>query len=313
MRGQEQKTFDVFEIDDEHQKSIQTVIEKKGTSDQLPLPFLESSPFKALSTSRKVGETVIFDNQFATVIVEGEELDVNDEDVLLAVLSSKQIREDNKSYNFATSLNEIIKKTGATWRGSKKGDKGKALSTSEEVIESLKRLKKSTITMHRKKEERTLMFEIFNFLDIPMTTEGSTLKTNFEKGRKSQIKISLSPQFLYFYSEYNTYKIGLDDRIIIKDNLGKAIFRYTKYLTTFQKNGIHRERIEKLITKINWDLPNQIKNDKTYIRWSNARKQLEKAKEGLEKVGITLTIPDKLNYDAIIEIKSLNQKELNFK
>jgi hypothetical protein len=303
--------FDIFTIDDEHEGAIQKVIEDRSMKDNLPLPFLESSPFKALSSAnRSVGQNVIFENQFATVIIEGEELDVSDEDVLLSILASKQEKHDD-NFNFVTSLNEIIKKIGATWRGKKK--EKNSLSTSEEIIESLKRLKKSTITMHRKKEQRTLMFEIIDFLDIPFTTKDGKLLPNFKVGKKDQIKISLSKQFFYFYSEYKTYKIKLDDRILIKDNLGKAIQRYTRYLTSFQKTGLHRERLELLITKVNWQLPTQEKNGKTYIRWAYVKNHLNNAKKGLEKVGITLVIPDKLNLDAIIEIKSLSQTEMDIK
>ena len=300
--------FDIFRLDDEHEGAIQKVIEDRSMKDNLPLPFLESSPFKALSSSnRSIGQNVIFENQFATVIIEGEELDVSDEDVLLSILASKQEKNDD-NYNFVTSLNEIITNIGATWRGKKK-DVANALSTSEEIIESLKRLKKSTITMHRKKEQRTLMFEIIDFLDMPFTTKEGKLLPNFKVGKKDQIKISFSKQFFYFYSEYKTYKIKLDDRILIKDNLGKAIQRYTRYLTSFQKTGLHRERLELLITKINWQLPTQEKNGKTYIRWAYVKNHLEKAKKGLEKIGITLTIPEKINIDSIIEIKSMEQGE----
>jgi hypothetical protein len=99
--------FDIFTIDDEHEGAIQKVIEDRSMKDNLPLPFLESSPFKALSSAnRSVGQNVIFENQFATVIIEGEELDVSDEDVLLSILASKQEKHDD-NFNFVTSLNEM--------------------------------------------------------------------------------------------------------------------------------------------------------------------------------------------------------------
>lgn len=161
--------------------------------------------------------------------------------------------------------------------------------------------------MHRKKEKRTLMFNIVDYLDIPYTTEDGTLVTDFTKGNKNQIDYSLSDQFYYFYSEYKTYNMKLIDRKLIKNELGKAFFRYTIFLTTFRKSGVHRERLKLLVKRINWELPTQTKNDKVYTRWSVARQQLERAKKGLERVGITLIIPDKLDYESIIEIRDIKK------
>lgn len=299
------KAFDIFRIQEEHEKDIKDVVEEGKTKNNLPLPFIESSPFKALSTNRETGEVLISDNMFATVLITGEELDIFDEDVLLAILSTRQDNIKNSEYSYSLSLRTIAKKIGMSWRGRK--DKTNYLSTSEQILESLRRLKRSTITMHRKKEKRTLMFEIIDFLNIPMTSSNGKLVSNLQEGMRDQIVVNLSKQFFYFYSEYKTFQIKLEDRNIIKDALGKAIYRYIKYLTSFHKTGLHRESLEKLITKVNWVLPTQKRKEKVYIRWESAIRQLNRAKKGLLKIGILLEFPENLRYESIIEIKKLEK------
>lgn len=314
--------FDIFSIEEEYDDAIGDVLENKKMNNSLPQPFLESSPFRPIIGERQKGRTTVLDNQYATIYIEGEELDIGDEDILLAVLSTKQFQAQTNTdiveYNlqsneYITSINEIINKAGVKKRGKKTSKNGVvAPSTSDEVIASLERLKKSTITMQRKKEKRTIMFEIFDFLDMPMTNINGEIQYAFESGNKKQVRVSLSRNFLFFYSDYKRFDMKLTQRMQIKTDLGKAIFRYLTYLTTFHKKGVHRIGFDKFCSAISWKPHTQIKNGKTYVRWKYNQTLLEKARDSLLAVDIYLILPsEKLSKgdDAIVEIRTKKYHE----
>jgi len=280
----------------------------KDTREKLPLFFMETSPFipNKPGPKAKLKEKVVIENRFGRIILTGEELVVFDEDILLAILCTKK-KIINGDYYYITSLRELAKLTGTVWRGAKNNaSTGQIIgsSTSKQLLQSLNRLWNTGLIIQNHSTQRDYRLKFIEFLDTPSFDKNGEMM--FAKGEKEQLRIRISKEFLHLYSTSKIYTIRLEDRIKIKDLIGKALYRYIKYLTTFKHKGIHQERLKLLITKINWELPSQIKDGNVYVRWQNVKEALQKASAGLKNVGIVLEFPDKLDEDSTITIKKLS-------
>lgn len=298
--------LDPFQLLEEHEDDVFRVFSELNIAEQLPELFLQLSPFKPNKPGPKAKyiEEIIMQNSFGSVVLSGTELTVFDEDVLLAIISAKK-QIVGGDYYFITSLREISTLIGATWRGAKFDDSGELIgnSTPKQILQSIHRLWSAGLTINVYKEKQAHNIRLVTYYANPLLDENNNKK--YSAGIKDQIKVKISKEFLYFYHIFKKFTIKLEDRIKINHILGKAIYRYLTYLTTFKHNGIHEERLSLLITKINWDLPKKDKGS-DYIAWREVRRQLEGAAKGLTQVGIILEFPEKLSEESKITFKNKN-------
>lgn len=298
-----------FQLLEEHEDDVFKVFSQLNISEQLPELFLQLSPFKPNKPGPKAKyiEEIIMQNSFGSVVLNGTELTVFDEDVLLAIISTKK-QIVGGDYYFNTSLREISNLIGTTWRGAKFDADGnlKGNSTPKQILQSIHRLWSAGLTINAYKQKQAHNIRLITYYANPLLNENNEM--HYTPGIKDQIKVKISKEFLYFYHIFKKFTIKLEDRIKINNILGKAIYRYLTYLTTFKYKGIHEERLSLLITKINWDLPRKNKED-DYIDWREVKRQLEGAAKGLILVGIILEIPEKITDDSKITFKNQNFKE----
>ena len=295
-----------FQLLEEHEEDVFKVFSELNISEQLPELFLQLSPFKPNKPGPKAKyiEEIIMQNSFGSVVLNGTELTVFDEDVLLAIISTKK-QIVGGDYYFNTSLREISNLIGSTWRGAKFDNEGslKGNSTPKQILQSIHRLWSAGLTINVYKQKQAHNIRLITYYANPLLDEN--LVKHYIPGVKDQIKVKISKEFLYFYHIFKKFTIKLEDRIKINHILGKAIYRYLTYLTTFKYNGIHEERLSLLITKINWDLPRKYKED-IYIDWREVKRQLDGAAKGLFLVGIVLQFPEKISEDSKITFKNQN-------
>lgn len=295
-----------FQLLEEHEEDVFKVFSELNISEQLPELFLQLSPFKPNKPGPKAKyiEEIIMQNSFGSVVLNGTELTVFDEDVLLAIISTKK-QIVGGDYYFNTSLREISNLIGTTWRGAKFDNEGnlKGNSTPKQILQSINRLWSAGLTINVYKQKQAHNIRLITYYANPLLDEN--LVKHYIPGVKDQIKVKISKEFLYFYHIFKKFTIKLEDRIKINHILGKAIYRYLTYLTTFKYNGIHEERLSLLITKINWDLPRKNKED-IYIDWREVKRQLDGAAKGLFLVGIVLEFPEKISEDSKITFKNQN-------
>ena len=298
-----------FQLLEEHEDDVFKVFSQLNISEQLPELFLQLSPFKPNKPGPKAKyiEEIIMQNSFGSVVLNGTELTVFDEDVLLAIISTKK-QIVGGDYYFNTSLREISNLIGTTWRGAKFDSEGnlKGNSTPKQILQSIHRLWSAGLTINAYKQKQAHNIRLITYYANPLLNENNEM--HYTPGIKDQIKVKISKEFLYFYHIFKKFTIKLEDRIKINNILGKAIYRYLTYLTTFKYKGIHEERLSLLITKINWDLPRKNKED-DYIDWREVKRQLEGAAKGLILVGIVLEFPEKITEDSKITFKNQNFKE----
>lgn len=296
--------LDHFQLLDEHEDDVFKVFSSYNIAEQLPELFLQLSPFKPNKPGPKAKyiEEIIMENSFGSVVLNGTELTVFDEDVLLAIISTKK-QIIGGDYYFITSLREISNLIGATWRGAKFDNEGNLVgnSTPKQILQSIQRLWSAGLTINVYKQQQAHNIRLVTYYANPLLDENK--KKHYLPGVKDQIKVKISKEFLYFYHIFKKFTIKLEDRIKINHILGKAIYRYLTYLTTFKHNGIHEERLSLLITKINWDLPKKGK-DSDYIDWREVKRQLDGAAKGLALVEIVLEFPEKINEDSKIVFKN---------
>jgi hypothetical protein len=297
-------SLDHFQLLDEHEDDVFKVFSELNISEQLPELFLQLSPFKPNKPGPKAKyiEEIIMQNTFGSVVLNGTELTVFDEDVLLAIISTKK-QIVGGDYYFITSLREVATLIGATWRGAKFDNEGNLIgnSTPKQILQSIHRLWSAGLTINVYKQKQAHNIRLVTYYANPLLDENN--KKHYTPGVKDQIKVKISKEFLYFYHIFKKFTIKLEDRIKINHILGKAIYRYLTYLTTFKYNGIHEERLSLLITKINWDLPRKNKESE-YIDWREVKRQLDGAAKGLLLVGIILEYPIKLNEESKIAFKN---------
>ena len=309
MKGSNITKLEHFQLLEEHEDDVFKVFSQLNISEQLPELFLQLSPFKPNKPGPKAKyiEEIIMQNSFGSVVLNGTELTVFDEDVLLAIISTKK-QIIGGDYYFNTSLREISNLIGTTWRGAKFDSEGnlKGNSTPKQILQSIHRLWSAGLTINAYKQKQAHNIRLITYYANPLLNENNEM--HYTPGIKDQIKVKISKEFLYFYHIFKKFTIKLEDRIKINNILGKAIYRYLTYLTTFKYKGIHEERLSLLITKINWDLPRKNKED-DYIDWREVKRQLEGAAKGLILVGIILEIPEKITEDAKITFKNQNFKE----
>ena len=309
MQGSNITKLEHFQLLEEHEDDVFKVFSQLNISEQLPELFLQLSPFKPNKPGPKAKyiEEIIMQNSFGSVVLNGTELTVFDEDVLLAIISTKK-QIIGGDYYFNTSLREISNLIGTTWRGAKFDSEGnlKGNSTPKQILQSIHRLWSAGLTINAYKQKQAHNIRLITYYANPLLNENNEM--HYTPGIKDQIKVKISKEFLYFYHIFKKFTIKLEDRIKINNILGKAIYRYLTYLTTFKYKGIHEERLSLLITKINWDLPRKNKED-DYIDWREVKRQLEGAAKGLILVGIILEIPEKITEDAKITFKNQNFKE----
>ena len=309
MQGSNITKLEHFQLLEEHEDDVFKVFSQLNISEQLPELFLQLSPFKPNKPGPKAKyiEEIIMQNSFGSVVLNGTELTVFDEDVLLAIISTKK-QIIGGDYYFNTSLREISNLIGTTWRGAKFDSEGnlKGNSTPKQILQSIHRLWSAGLTINAYKQKQAHNIRLITYYANPLLNENNEMQ--YTPGIKDQIKVKISKEFLYFYHIFKKFTIKLEDRIKINNILGKAIYRYLTYLTTFKYKGIHEERLSLLITKINWDLPRKNKED-DYIDWREVKRQLEGAAKGLILVGIILEIPEKITEDAKITFKNQNFKE----
>lgn len=309
MKGSNITKLEHFQLLEEHEDDVFKVFSQLNISEQLPELFLQLSPFKPNKPGPKAKyiEEIIMQNSFGSVVLNGTELTVFDEDVLLAIISTKK-QIIGGDYYFNTSLREISNLIGTTWRGAKFDSEGnlKGNSTPKQILQSIHRLWSAGLTINAYKQKQAHNIRLITYYANPLLNENNEMQ--YTPGIKDQIKVKISKEFLYFYHIFKKFTIKLEDRIKINNILGKAIYRYLTYLTTFKYKGIHEERLSLLITKINWDLPRKNKED-DYIDWREVKRQLEGAAKGLILVGIILEIPEKITEDAKITFKNQNFKE----
>ncbi len=307
-------SFERFELQEEHENDVFKVFAEKNIKEQLPEMFLQVSPFKPNKPGPKakyMSETIL-QNSFGSVILNGYELTVFDEDIFLAIISTKKQIKDG-DYYFITSFRELANLTGTTWRGAKYDENGKLKgnSTPKQILDSIHRLWTTGININVEKTKESHNIRLIGYYSNPFIDENK--KTYYQPGANAQIKIRISKEFLYLYHSYKKFTLKLEDRIKINNLIGKALHRYLTYLTTFKKKGIHSERLYKIIEKINWKLPLKGKNS-SYIDWRETKRVLEAAKKGLKNVGIELEVPeDTLNHDSILVFKNNNYLELPMK
>ena len=81
-----------FQLLEEHEEDVFKVFSELNISEQLPELFLQLSPFKPNKPGPKAKyiEEIIMQNSFGSVVLNGTELTVFDEDVLLAIISTKK-------------------------------------------------------------------------------------------------------------------------------------------------------------------------------------------------------------------------------
>lgn len=309
MQGSNITKLEHFQLLEEHEDDVFKVFSQLNISEQLPELFLQLSPFKPNKPGPKAKyiEEIIMQNSFGSVVLNGTELTVFDEDVLLAIISTKK-QIIGGDYYFNTSLREISNLIGTTWRGAKFDSEGnlKGNSTPKQILQSIHRLWSAGLTINAYKQKQAHNIRLITYYANPLLNENNEM--HYTPGIKDQIKVKISKEFLYFYHIFKKFTIKLEDRIKINNILGKAIYRYLTYLTTFKYKGIHEERLSLLITKINWDLPRKNKED-DYIDWREVKRQLEGAAKGLILVGIILEIPEKITDDSKITFKNQNFKE----
>ena len=309
MQGSNITKLEHFQLLEEHEDDVFKVFSQLNISEQLPELFLQLSPFKPNKPGPKAKyiEEIIMQNSFGSVVLNGTELTVFDEDVLLAIISTKK-QIVGGDYYFNTSLREISNLIGTTWRGAKFDSEGnlKGNSTPKQILQSIHRLWSAGLTINAYKQKQAHNIRLITYYANPLLNENNEM--HYTPGIKDQIKVKISKEFLYFYHIFKKFTIKLEDRIKINNILGKAIYRYLTYLTTFKYKGIHEERLSLLITKINWDLPRKNKED-DYIDWREVKRQLEGAAKGLILVGIILEIPEKITDDSKITFKNQNFKE----
>ena len=309
MKGSNITKLEHFQLLEEHEDDVFKVFSQLNISEQLPELFLQLSPFKPNKPGPKAKyiEEIIMQNSFGSVVLNGTELTVFDEDVLLAIISTKK-QIIGGDYYFNTSLREISNLIGTTWRGAKFDSEGnlKGNSTPKQILQSIHRLWSAGLTINAYKQKQAHNIRLITYYANPLLNENNEM--HYTPGIKDQIKVKISKEFLYFYHIFKKFTIKLEDRIKINNILGKAIYRYLTYLTTFKYKGIHEERLSLLITKINWDLPRKNKED-DYIDWREVKRQLEGAAKGLILVGIILEIPEKITDDSKITFKNQNFKE----
>lgn len=295
-----------FQLLEEHEDDVFKVFSELNISEQLPELFLQLSPFKPNKPGPKAKyiEEIIMQNSFGSVVLNGTELTVFDEDVLLAIISTKK-QIVGGDYFFNTSLREISNLIGTTWRGAKFDSEGnlKGNSTPKQILQSIHRLWSAGLTINVYKQKQAHNMRLITYYANPLLDENNV--KHYVPGVKDQIKVKISKEFLYFYHIFKKFTIKLEDRIKINHILGKAIYRYLTYLTTFKYNGIHEERLSLLITKINWDLPRKNKED-IYIDWREVKRQLDGAAKGLLLVGIVLEFPEKISEESKITFKNQN-------
>lgn len=306
MQGNNITKLEHFQLLEEHEDDVFKVFSELNISEQLPELFLQLSPFKPNKPGPKAKyiEEIIMQNSFGSVVLNGTELTVFDEDVLLAIISTKK-QIIGGDYYFNTSLREISNLIGTTWRGAKFDSDGnlKGNSTPKQILQSIHRLWSAGLTINAYKQKQAHNIRLITYYANPLLDENNV--KHYIPGVKDQIKVKISKEFLYFYHIFKKFTIKLEDRIKINHILGKAIYRYLTYLTTFKYNGIHEERLSLLITKINWDLPRKNKED-LYIDWREVKRQLEGAAKGLILVGIVLEFPEKISEDSKITFKNQN-------
>ena len=309
MQGSNITKLEHFQLLEEHEDDVFKVFSQLNISEQLPELFLQLSPFKPNKPGPKAKyiEEIIMQNSFGSVVLNGTELTVFDEDVLLAIISTKK-QIIGGDYYFNTSLREISNLIGTTWRGAKFDSEGnlKGNSTPKQILQSIHRLWSAGLTINAYKQKQAHNIRLITYYANPLLNENNEMQ--YTPGIKDQIKVKISKEFLYFYHIFKKFTIKLEDRIKINNILGKAIYRYLTYLTTFKYKGIHEERLSLLITKINWDLPRKNKED-DYIDWREVKRQLEGAAKGLILVGIVLEFPEKITEDSKITFKNQNFKE----
>lgn len=309
MQGSNITKLEHFQLLEEHEDDVFKVFSQLNISEQLPELFLQLSPFKPNKPGPKAKyiEEIIMQNSFGSVVLNGTELTVFDEDVLLAIISTKK-QIIGGDYYFNTSLREISNLIGTTWRGAKFDSEGnlKGNSTPKQILQSIHRLWSAGLTINAYKQKQAHNIRLITYYANPLLNENNEM--HYTPGIKDQIKVKISKEFLYFYHIFKKFTIKLEDRIKINNILGKAIYRYLTYLTTFKYKGIHEERLSLLITKINWDLPRKNKED-DYIDWREVKRQLEGAAKGLILVGIVLEFPEKITEDSKITFKNQNFKE----
>lgn len=309
MKGSNITKLEHFQLLEEHEDDVFKVFSQLNISEQLPELFLQLSPFKPNKPGPKAKyiEEIIMQNSFGSVVLNGTELTVFDEDVLLAIISTKK-QIIGGDYYFNTSLREISNLIGTTWRGAKFDSEGnlKGNSTPKQILQSIHRLWSAGLTINAYKQKQAHNIRLITYYANPLLNENNEM--HYTPGIKDQIKVKISKEFLYFYHIFKKFTIKLEDRIKINNILGKAIYRYLTYLTTFKYKGIHEERLSLLITKINWDLPRKNKED-DYIDWREVKRQLEGAAKGLILVGIVLEFPEKITEDSKITFKNQNFKE----
>ncbi len=209
----------------------------------LPVEMTSISPFgiesRRFMNLKVYNRRIVADHEWGRMTLEGELLNVFDEDLLLILI---HLMKKHGQLYFHTSLYEICGIKGTSVRK----------DTAEAIWKSLERITKTTVTLETRKDvERGRFREIFHLVDKASLREG-----------KGQIRISINEYFYEHWGRHMVTHMNLKKRLELKGDISKALHRFLEGQSGFQTNGKKYLPLLKLVNVLN------LESEEMYtLRW----------------------------------------------
>ena len=234
------------------------------------------APFAAtLRRSNEITE-IERSSELGTMTYRGVPLTVFDEDLFLAILSTRRGQKEDAHPRdeedelttyarcvFETSYSELLRFMGIGWNG-------KSLALIKKRLDALMM---GVMSIRWKEPEDVWRNRKFHLVDAIYDDEAD-----------NRLRIRLSLDVLLLYEIRNEYQGYLEDRSKVRSAATKRVITYLHHLKHFRQKGEHRESLKRLAEKINWTLPE---------RADNRKRDLKTMARELKEAGISMGIDDK--------------------
>ncbi len=236
--------------------------EDKNLTTLLPYEMTMASPFviesRRFMKQKVYNKRVVADHEWGRVTMEGQPLNVFDEDLLLILI---YLMKKHGQFYFHTSLYEIC------------GIKGTAVrkDTANAIWESLERITGTTVIIETREDIKRGRFKaMFHLIDEAFLREAT-----------GQVCISINDYFYKLWGQHMVTHMDLKKRLKLKGDITKALFRFlegqskfqihsTKYLSLLQIADVLNLESEEMYT-LRWQIRKAIGNlvDEKYLMQSS--------------------------------------------